>query len=89
MEYNTTHQITPESIKKSVQETLVKQENLTTASVAECEENNYLSGKDAVRLIRNLEKQMHTAAKNLEFEKAAELRDRIKKIREKGLSIGV
>ena len=51
--------------------------------------DEYLLRKDAPRLIKNLEKQMHTAAKNLEFEKAAELRDRVKKIREKDLSIRV
>jgi len=39
------------------------------------------------QLIARLEKQMFAAAKNLEFEKAAELRDRIKRLREKDLMI--
>ena len=39
------------------------------------------------KLIKNLESKMHLAAKNLEFEKAAKLRDRVKKLREKHLSI--
>ena len=89
MEYNAIHQIIPESIKRSVQKVLVKQEKFTIASIAENGEDEYLLRKDAPRLIKNLEKQMHTAAKNLEFEKAAELRDRVKKIREKDLSIRV
>ena len=53
------------------------------------EEDEYLSKKDASKLIKNLEKQMHAAAQSLDFEKAAELRDRIKKIRENDLLINV
>ena len=86
-EYNATNQIIPESIKKSVQEVLVKQDKQATTSTAKNEEDEHFSRKDAPRLIKNLEKKMHAAAKNLEFEKAAELRDRIKRIREKDLSI--
>jgi excinuclease ABC subunit B len=43
--------------------------------------------EDTPKLIKSLEKKMHLAAKNLEFEKAALLRDRVKKLREKDLSI--
>ena len=87
MEYNTTHQIIPESIKKSIQEVLVKQGKINTALMIDNEEDEYLSKKDASKLIKNLEKQMHAAAQSLDFEKAAKLRDRIKKIRENDLLI--
>ena len=87
MEYNTTHQIIPESIKKSIQEVLVKQGKINTALMIDNEEDEYLSKKDASKLIKNLEKQMLTAAQSLDFEKAAKLRDRIKKIRENDLLI--
>ena len=87
MEYNTTHQIIPESIKKSIQEVLVKQGKINTALMIDNEEDEYLSKKDASKLIKNLEKQMHAAAESLDFEKAAKLRDRIKKIRENDLLI--
>jgi excinuclease UvrABC helicase subunit UvrB len=40
-----------------------------------------------LELIEKLEKQMLSAAKNLEFEKATKLRDRIKIIRTKDLKI--
>ncbi|MDP6809020.1 MAG: UvrB/UvrC motif-containing protein, partial [Desulfobacterales bacterium] len=50
-------------------------------------EEEPLLRKDFPRLIEKLEKEMYSAARNLEFEKAAELRDRIKKIREKDLMI--
>ena len=86
-EYNATNKIIPESIKKSIQEVLVKQDKQDTISLVENEEDEHFSRKDAPRLIKNLEKKMHAAAKNLEFEKAAELRDMIKRIREKDLSI--
>ena len=86
-EYNATNKIIPESINKSIQEFLVKQDKQATTSTAKNEEDEHFSRKDAPKLIKNLEKKMHAAAKNLEFEKAAELRDMIKKIREKDLSI--
>jgi excinuclease ABC subunit B len=86
-EYNATNKIIPESIKKSIQEVLVKQDKQATTSKVKNEEDEHFSRKDAPRLIKNLEKKMHAAAKNLEFEEAALLRDRIKRIREKDLSI--
>ena len=86
-EYNATNKIIPKSINKSIQEFLVKQDKQATTSTAKNEEDEHFSRKDAPKLIKNLEKKMHAAAKNLEFEKAAELRDMIKRIREKDLSI--
>jgi excinuclease ABC subunit B len=86
-EYNVTHQIIPESIRKSIQETLVKHEKKPLTTQAEGEEDELVLMEDAPKLIKSLEKKMHLAAKNLEFEKAALLRDRVKKLREKDLSI--
>ena len=86
-EYNATNKIIPKSINKSIQEFLVKQDKQATTSTAKNEEDEHFSRKDAPKLIKNLEKKMHAAAKNLEFEKAAELRDMVKRIREKDLSI--
>jgi excinuclease ABC subunit B len=85
--YNVTHQIIPESIRKSIQETLVKHEKKSLTTQAESEEDELVLMEDAPKLIKSLEKKMHLAAKNLEFEKAALLRDRVKKLREKDLSI--
>ena len=86
-EYNVTHQIIPESIRKSIQETLVKHEKKPLTTQAASEEDELFLMEDAPKLIKSLEKKMHLAAKNLEFEKAALLRDRVKKLREKDLSI--
>ena len=85
IKYNETHQIIPKSIKKSVQESLINYEKLATVPL-ELDEEPILE-KDFPKLVEKLEKQMYSAAQNLEFEKAAELRDRIKRIREKDLMI--
>jgi excinuclease ABC subunit B len=42
-----------------------------------------MGGKDLEKELKLLEKQMLDAAKNLEFEKAAELRDRLYKLKER------
>jgi excinuclease ABC subunit B len=88
LEYNAEHGITPTSIKKSVGDALVQHEKFEIASlmVAE-EEEEYITSKNPQKLIAKLEKQMFAAAKNLEFEKAAELRDKIKRLRDKDLMI--
>ena len=67
--YNVTHQIIPESIRKSIQETLVKHEKKPLTTQAESEEDELVLMEDAPKLIKSLEKKMHLAAKNLEFEK--------------------
>ena len=87
MQYNDKHQITPKSIKKSIQEIVVKQDKKNIVSKAQNEEDELILMKNIPKLIKNLESKMNLAAKNLEFEKAAELRDRVKKLREQHLSI--
>jgi excinuclease ABC subunit B len=86
-EYNSKYQIIPKSIKKSISDTLIKHDKNIVSTELKNESDEHVLGKDAPRLIKNLEKEMHIAAKNLEFEKAALLRDRVKKLREKDLSI--
>ena len=73
--YNQAHGITPQGIKKAVKDITdrvrVVAETRTPYTVAPMPKDEML------RLIKDLESQMKTAAKNLEFEKAALLRDRI------------
>ncbi|MCH7624032.1 MAG: excinuclease ABC subunit UvrB [Nitrospinae bacterium] len=87
VEYNEKHNITPKSIIKAVGEAMVQHEKFEIASLVEEEVEEYNASKNPHQLIARLEKQMFAAAKNLEFEKAAELRDRIKRLREKDLMI--
>jgi len=83
-EYNREHDITPETIKKSIGELLSSVYEHDYAEIPEVEEEpeaRYRSLTDLEAEIKALEKQMREAAKALEFEKAAEIRDRIKTLR--------
>jgi excinuclease ABC subunit B len=82
--YNRENNITPESIKKSIGELLssVYEHDYAEIPAVEDEpESRYRSLGDLEAEIKALEKQMRDAAKALEFEKAAELRDRLRKLR--------
>jgi excinuclease ABC subunit B len=81
--YNVEHGITPESIKKNIGELLssVYEADYVTVPAAAEEEEGYRSIDQIEKDIKSLEKQMREAARALEFEKAATLRDRLKKLR--------
>ncbi|MCH6580418.1 MAG: excinuclease ABC subunit UvrB [Nitrospinae bacterium] len=87
MDYNEAHGITPVSIQKSIQDSWVDSEKFSVVPVVEEEEEEYLTEGNVIDLAARLEKQMQAAAKDLEFERAAQLRDRIKRLREKDLGI--
>ena len=87
MDYNEAHGITPVSIQKSIQDSWVDSEKFQVVPVVEEEEEEYLTEGNVIDLAARLEKQMQAAAKDLEFERAAQLRDRIKRLREKDLGI--
>ncbi|MFP4655435.1 MAG: excinuclease ABC subunit UvrB [Methanohalobium sp.] len=86
IDFNKKHGIVPQTITKAVQKELVgieypepqNSDFAETVAVAE-----HKSTKDIEDLIIDLEEDMELAAKNLEFEKAAELRDKINDIRKK------
>ena len=86
-QYNLKNKITPRSIFKEVKDITDRVKELTVADedgVAEGEASYDLSGlsrKARKGLISDLEKQMLQASKQLKFEKAAHLRDRIKELR--------
>ena len=85
MVYNKEHNIIPKTIKKPVENNLLQlvssYRNLEDIVAEEMVEMN-LSVKDIPKLIQKLEKDMHSAAKVLDFERAAEIRDQLKKLRE-------
>ena len=85
--YNEANNITPASIKKSIQDSMENRKGEEMAFAVAEEEEAYESGVPVLEMIAKLEKQMLAAAKNLDFEKAAELRDRVKKMRAKDLKI--
>lgn len=87
--YNTEHGITPTTIKKSVQDILVRvQEEKRKAEEVNMQvmrdSFNIVEPKSRKKLIKALEKEMLEHAKNLEFEEAAVLRDEIERLKEIG-----
>ncbi len=85
IEYNKKHNITPKTIKKSVENnllSLVQSYRSIEDIVAEEMVELNIDKKNLPKLLSKLEKDMHKAAKILDFERAAELRDQIKKLRE-------
>ncbi len=78
-QYNIAHGITPQGIRKAIKDIT---ERVTAAIKVKAEEEQKPVSRDELaRLIKDLETQMKKAAKNLEFEKAALLRDRIIELR--------
>lgn len=85
IEHNRVNNIIPRTIKKNISNNLLdlisSYRNVEDVIAEQMVENN-ISLKDLPRLIDKIEKEMHSAAKILDFEKAAELRDKLKKLRE-------
>jgi excinuclease ABC subunit B len=82
--YNREHGITPESVRKNIAELLSSVYEADYAGVPEVEgegEEKWRTVEEIDKEIKLLEKRMREAARNLEFERAAELRDRIKTLR--------
>ncbi|WP_106496685.1 excinuclease ABC subunit UvrB [Lentibacillus sp. Marseille-P4043] len=86
MAYNEAHHITPTTIKKDVRDVI-------QATVAAEDQETYdektkdiskLPKKEKKKLIENMEKEMKDAAKALDFEKAAELRDIVLELKAEG-----
>ncbi len=80
-EFNEKHDITPTTIRKALQKELVEAEKYQPVSGIMAMAEG-ASVREIADIIIDLEADMHLAAKNLEFERAAELRDRIRELRE-------
>ncbi|EGK8067209.1 excinuclease ABC subunit UvrB [Campylobacter upsaliensis] len=79
-EYNKKHKITPTSVKRNLEESL-KNEDMGEIyrKSAKLEK---MPASERAKIVKELRKEMLEAAKNLEFEKAAALRDEIKKLKD-------
>ncbi|MBI5196417.1 MAG: excinuclease ABC subunit UvrB [Nitrospirae bacterium] len=86
-EYNKKYKITPKSIKKEIINILssIYEADYWTVPVVAEEKVEY--GDESA--VKKLEEDMKQAAKNLEFEKAAGIRDKIKAIKNKQIELGV
>ena len=85
LEYNKKYGIVPKTIKKPIENNLLS----LVASYRDLEDivaeemvDLGIDKKDLPKLITKLEKDMHKAAKILDFERAAQIRDQLKKLRE-------
>ena len=81
--YNAEHGITPTSIQKKVKDLIQTTKVAESQAPYTTKEVKKLSKKETLALITKLEKDMRVAAKALEYERAAELRDIIFELREK------
>ncbi|PIX99352.1 excinuclease ABC subunit B, partial [bacterium (Candidatus Howlettbacteria) CG_4_10_14_3_um_filter_37_10] len=79
-DYNTKHDITPKTIKKAIRDSLLVRENIDEDHVSRLDVVR-APKEEIERFIKDLEKQMKYHAKNLEFEKAAMVRDQITVLR--------
>jgi len=80
-EYNLKHNITPKSIEKSITQ-VIKTTIVADSKAAEPAVEEITSGADRVEVLEKLERSMKQAAEELEFERAAQLRDQIRKVRQ-------
>lgn len=80
--FNQENGITPETIKKSIRDVLgsVYEADYYTVSIAEEPGGKYIAKDKIPQRVKKLRKEMVVAAKEMEFERAAELRDEIKKL---------
>ena len=88
--YNEEYNITPETIKKSISNILgsIYEADYVTVAVEKKPGTLPVKEEDLPALIKKLTADMKQAAKNMEFEKAAELRDEIKELNQILLEMG-
>ena len=79
MAYNKKHGIVPKSIVKGIRDTI---ENTIAAEEVEAFDEEFAK-EDILAMLKNLETEMFKAAEQLDFERAASIRDQIKEIKER------
>jgi excinuclease ABC subunit B len=87
--YNEEHDITPQSIVKQIDEVMssVYERDYVTPAAAHDETERFKTQADLDAFIDSLQVEMRAAAANLDFEKAAAIRDRIKRLRNPDLGL--
>ena len=75
--YNKEHGITPTTIKKAVRDLIAVSKAVAETEVRLQKDPEFMTRKELTKLIAQVEKQMRAAAADLNFEQAAELRDKM------------
>jgi len=78
LEYNKAHKIVPQSIQKTIKAGLIEEKDRLGEDIKPLLEKEYIFPDERERIIKQLQKEMKEAAKILDFETAAVLRDKIK-----------
>lgn len=89
--YNEKNGITPETVRSRIKEainSIYETGDYYTVPVAAEKEEAYIPAHELPRLIRSLRKEMDRAAKKLDFEKAATLRDRLRELEDREIQTG-
>jgi len=95
--FNAAHGIEPKGVYKRIKDLIdgvydadeaKESKRAAKAANAEAEASGALSGKQLDQRVRKLEKEMLEAARNLEFERAAQLRDELRLARERLMEVG-
>jgi excinuclease ABC subunit B len=91
--YNVEHGITPKSVSKRIKDIIDGVYDIETAqrelqAAQEMASYQHLDEKKLTREIKQLEKEMLARAKNLEFERAAQLRDKLKELKHLLFGVG-
>jgi excinuclease ABC subunit B len=83
VQYNEANHITPQSVLKPIDMSLVRvaESDYVTVPLEEETDFDSLSPEDRTRFLTEMEEQMRLAARKFEFEKAAQIRDRIKTLK--------
>jgi excinuclease ABC subunit B len=87
--FNREHGITPQTVVKGLRTILesIPEKDYYTVSVAAEPVEEYGSLREIPKLVKKLRKEMLAAAKELDFESAVDLRDRIKRLEERELAL--
>ena len=88
-EYNEANNITPQTVRKGLRTILesIEEKDYVDLPLAAEEQEDYLPPRELQKTVNRLRKEMLAAAKELDFEKAAELRDRVRKLEARGLEL--
>ncbi len=83
MKYNREHGITPQTIKKAVRDLISISREIAKEETRFEKDPESMSRKELEKLIAEVQKKMQKAAADLNFEAAAELRDKMVELKQK------